>query len=377
MPGRALFLLLFAIMTLMGVLMSYTTVSDAPPGQLSDFSRRFIYVRGITYWALWGAMAPAVFYLSRRFRFGARRLAAALGAHAVGSLVFALVHSYIAIAVALAIRALMRGEPLWPLDIFRHPFGRLIIEWEITIYWALAGLAHAIMSARDARDRAVTSAKLEAQLARAQVQVLQRQLQPHFLFNTLQSLSALIHRDQRAADEMLGQLSQLLRLTLRGTNEPEVSLERELLHTRRYLEIERTNLGSRLRLVEDIEPGLLGAAVPSLLLQPLAENAVRHGIAPLPSGGTIRIEACRRGDQLELVVADDGVGLGEGEGRDGSKSGLGIGLENSRQRLRYLYGDRQSFSFAPNGRRGVAVTIRFPFREMPVEARREADSWVD
>lgn len=367
MARRSLYLTIFVVMTLMGVVMSYSTVRSSP--ELSEFARRFTFVRGMTFWTLWGAMAPAAFYMSARFRFGAGRLPSVLVAHLTASVVFAVIHTTLAVGVALVIRALMRGEPLWPLPIFSQALGRPIVEWELTIYWALVGLAHAMAFSRDAHDRALTSARLEAELARAQVQVLQRQLQPHFLFNTLQSISALIHRDQRAADDMLGRLSELLRLTLRGTNEPEVSLERELLHTRRYLEIEQTNLGSRLRIAEDIGPGLLGAAVPSLLLQPLAENAVRHGIAPLPGGGTVRILARRDGGDLELTVADDGAGLREGP------ASMGIGLENTRQRLHYLYGDHQSLTVKAAEGRGVTVTVRLPFREA-ASTRKDVQEWA-
>jgi LytS/YehU family sensor histidine kinase len=217
----------------------------------------------------------------------------------------------------------------------------------------------------------VTAANLEAQLARAQVQVLQRQLQPHFLFNTLQSLSALIHRDQRAADEMLGKLSQLLRLTLSGGGRAEVRLDRELLHTRRYLEVEQTNLGDRLTFHEEVDPEILDAAVPALLLQPLAENAVRHGVAPLAAGGTVRITGRRAGDDLWLQVIDNGMGLTAGA------DSHGIGLDNTRQRLRFLYGDRQALSVAENPGGGVIVTVRLPYRDLAVDAREASLAWLD
>ncbi|MDQ3168972.1 MAG: histidine kinase, partial [Acidobacteriota bacterium] len=355
---RNLLLSLLVIGPMMGLLMGYLTVSAYPAGQATTEVTRFVFIRALSYWTIWAAMAPIVFFLTARFRFGVQRLLLVFTAHIVFSLIFATVHTSLAVAASLLLRAAFSGEPVWPpWDLIRSP-SRIPLEWELTIYWSLLGMAHALAYSEDARDRAVTAANLEAQLARAQVQVLQRQLQPHFLFNTLQSISALIYKDQGAADDMLGKLSQLLRLTLRGGGRAEVALDRELLHTRRYLQIEQTNLGRRLSFTEDIDPGILHAAVPALLLQPLAENAVRHGIAPAASGGTVRIVGRRTGDDLRLQVIDDGMGLQAGG------DSHGIGLDNTRQRLRFLYGDRQALSVAENPGGGVIVTVRLPYREI-------------
>ena len=371
---RPLLLALFLVGPMMGLLMGYLTVSALPAGQASPETTRFVFIRAISYWTLWAAMAPIVFFLSARLRFGVHRLILVFTGHMVFSLLFATVHTTLAVAASLILRAAFSGEPIWPpWDLIRSP-SRIPLEWELTIYWSLLGMAHALAYSEDARDRAVAAANLEAELARAQVQVLQRQLQPHFLFNTLQSISALIHKDQRAADDMLGKLSQLLRLTLRGGGRAEVALDRELLHTRRYLQIEQTNLGRRLSFTEDIEAGILNAAVPALLLQPLAENAVRHGIAPAAAGGTVRIIGRRSGDDLRLQVIDDGIGLRPGADLDG------IGLDNTRQRLRFLYGKHQALTVAENPGGGVIVTVRLPYREIDAtnaDAREDTKAWLD
>lgn len=356
--------------TAMGFVMAALTVREYGD-RITDAQRVDLYVRGLTYWGLWALMAPIVFRLVARFRFGVLPFLRAFMAHAFFSAAFAVVHATVAVALILFIRAWLRDQPLWPPSQF-FPFSeRILVEWEMTIYWLVAGLAHAIAYSDDARDRAVNAARLETELARAEVQVLQRQLQPHFLFNTLQSISALIPRDQKAADAMLGQLAQLLRLTLRAGEAPELPLERELLHTRRYLEIESTNLGSRLTVVEDVDRSILDGAVPSLLLQPLAENAVRHGIAPMRDGGTVRIVGRRADGFIEIDIIDNGVGL-----RPGAAAG-GIGLENTRRRLRHLYADQQSFSISDHPDGGVIVRVRLPYRRASEEALEEAATWRD
>ena len=368
-PTRRFALLWFLLIgAAMGVVMAVAVIRE---GGLTGAQRQFVFIRALSYWVLWALMAPLVFRLTAHFRFGAQPFLRVLAAHAVASASFAFVHSTLAVAASLMGRALMRGQPLWPPAQFFPFTERILIEWEMTIYWALVGMAHAIAYSDDARDRAVTAVRLEADLARAEVQVLQRQLQPHFLFNTLQSISALIHRDQKGADAMLGQLAQLLRLTLGVGAAAEVPLERELLHTRCYLEIERTNLGSRLRVTEDVDASILDGAVPSLLLQPLAENAVRHGIAPLRDGGTVHIAGRRVDGFIELDVVDDGIGLAPGAKAEG------IGLANTRQRLRYLYGDEQSFSVSDHPDGGTIVRVRLPYRQAPQESLEEAASWRD
>jgi LytS/YehU family sensor histidine kinase len=204
--------------------------------------------------------------------------------HTVASVVFAATHVLLLRGVSALLRAGIMGVPVataW------NRIGlpeRMHIEWEVTTYWALVGLAHALAFSRDAHHRALTAAGLETKLARAQLQVLQQQLRPHFLFNTLQSISALIHRDPVAAGRMIERLADLLRLTLSAGDAAEVPLRQELEHTRHHLEIEQVNMGARLRTAIVVAPDVLECMVPSLLLQPLAENAIRHGLAPRAGG---------------------------------------------------------------------------------------------
>ena len=174
----------------------------------------------------------------------------------------------------------------------------LYFDWEMMTYWAVIAVAHALDYHRESQERAVTAAQLETRLAEAQLQALQRQLHPHFLFNTLHTISALMHRNIEAADAMLARLSDLLRMTLDQLGTQVVTLKEELDFVEKYLEIEHTRFGDRLQVRIDAEPGTLDASVPNFILQPLVENALRHGIGPKLGGGTVEVTTRRVGDRL-------------------------------------------------------------------------------
>ena len=321
--------------------------------------RVYLFVMNVVYWSIWTGLAPAVLLLGRRVPFVAGRRGRALVFHAASGVGFAAVHLALITAAAVALRWWIFAAPAArTLAQLRPQFPtRLHIEWELTMYWALVGLAQAMAFRAEAQERALRAAQLESRLAQAQLQALQRQLQPHFLFNTLQTISALVHRDVREADRMIERLGDLLRMTLGAGDVAEVSLARELEHVRHYVTIEQANMGRRLVVTIDVAPDALACAVPSLLLQPLVENSVRHGLAPLAAGGHVRISAVRSGAHaLELRVQDDGVGL------RGSSGAPGIGIENTRQRLRQLYGDAHRFDVAAPPDGGVVVSITLPFR---------------
>jgi two-component system, LytTR family, sensor kinase len=221
----------------------------------------------------------------------------------------------------------------------------------------LAGLA--IYYARDARSKQLRASKLEARLAEAQLDVLRMQLHPHFLFNTLNTVSALMHRDVQAADRMLALLGDLLRDSFEKIGAQEVSLKQELGFLEKYLEIEKTRFRDRLSVETDIDPETLDAEVPNLMLQPLVENAIRHGIARRREAGHIRLAAWRDGDRLELRVRDNGPGLlseGELAGRSG------VGLANTQARLRQLYGAAHRFELLAPETGGLEVVLSIPFK---------------
>ena len=221
----------------------------------------------------------------------------------------------------------------------------------------LVGLGHAIVLARVAGARGQRRAAADA-LAEAQFQALQRQLQPHFLFNTLHTISSLMRSDVEAADLMIDRLSDLLRMSLRSqAQEVTVKQELEILHS--YLAIEQTRFQDRLSVAIDVDPNVLDASVPHLLLQPLVENAVRHGIAPRARPGRIEIRARRAEGRLELEVLDSGDGL---QPDRLSAMNDGVGLGNTRARLTHLYGAAHRFTFANRPEGGFRVSISLPFR---------------
>jgi sensor histidine kinase YesM len=227
-------------------------------------------------------------------------------------------------------------------------FGGFYADW--LAYWAATGVIHAIEYYRESRER-----ELEAtQLA---LENLRSQLQPHFLFNTLQSISTLIHRDPAAADRMLTDLSDLLRLSLRSTASQEVPLSEELDFLQRYLEIMRVRFGDRLVIQVDVSTDVLNAMVPSLVLQPIVENAIRHGMADRPDVGHVAVSGRRSGTALQLEVSDDGPGL------HATTPGNGIGLANTRERLNRLYGGRGGLELIEEG--GLTVRLTIPLKTSP------------
>jgi signal transduction histidine kinase len=220
---------------------------------------------------------------------------------------------------------------------------------------ALLGAAHAVNTYGKYWERALHASRLEAGLARAQLQMLKAQLQPHFLFNTLNTISALIHTDVELADRTVARLGDLLRLSLDHLGDDDSSLRRELGFLQAYLEIEQVRFGPRLRVEIDVEPGVQGAVVPCLLLLPLVENAIRHGIGRKAGPGRVVVRARRAGRRLRLQVEDDGPGLPR-------YFREGIGLRNTRARLQQLHGDDHVVALRGGANGGVCVTVELPLR---------------
>ncbi|CAN5743222.1 histidine kinase [soil metagenome] len=218
------------------------------------------------------------------------------------------------------------------------------------LFWMLVGVGHALVYARRYRER-------EAQLVRAELHTLKMQLHPHFLFNALNTVTSFVRTDPDTAERMIARLSQLLRHALESAGTEEVPLQEELRIARTYLEIEQARFEDRLRVHWKIDPATYAAQVPHLILQPLVENAIRHGIAPRASEGTLEIAAERRNGTLLLSVRDDGVGMPGAGG-----PGPGVGLANTRARLRQLYGARHSLEVVNARGGGVHVNLSLPFR---------------
>jgi two-component system LytT family sensor kinase len=323
--------------------------TEAPYGVLAALN--------FSYWYSWAVLVPGILWLARRYPFERGTRGRALAAHLPGVLVFTVAHAVLATGCRFLTRWSFDGPgdtSFWMVLRNQYFFN---FDFSMMTYWFLVGLSHALDYRRQSVERAVTAAHLEARLAEASLQALQRQLHPHFLFNTLHTISALIHRDAHAADAMLARLSDLLRLTLDRLGTQQLQLKEELDFIDKYLEIEHTRFGDRLRVMFDVDPTLLDAAVPSLVLQPLVENALRHGIAPKVSGGRIDISARRDDGQLALTVRDDGYGVPNDELEALNE---GVGVSNTRSRLALIYGDRYRFEFRTPPGGGLEVTVVIP-----------------
>lgn len=322
-----------------------------------------------SYWYSWAVLVPGILWLARRYPFERHTWGRAVAAHVPGVLVFTVTHALLATSCRFLTRWAFEAPIEGPMSgsfwaVLRNQYF-FNFDFSMMTYWFLIGLSHAVNYRRQSAERALTAAHLETRLAEASLQALQRQLHPHFLFNTLHTISALIHRDAHAADAMLARLSDLLRLTLDRVGTQQLQLKEELDFIEKYLEIERTRFGDRLRVVFDIDTALLDAAVPSLVLQPLVENALRHGIAPKVGGGQIDIVARRDDDHLILVVRDDGYGVPNDELEALNE---GVGVSNTRSRLALLYGERYRFEFRVPVSGGLEVTVVIPLTTLAMTA---------
>ena len=241
---------------------------------------------------------------------------------------------------------------------------------DLLTYGSLVGIAHAVHFYGRYRERERRAMLLESSLAKARLHALQAQLHPHFLFNTLNAIATLLRRDPRAAEATLTSLSELLRLALSQSEKQELTLREEVQFLERYLEIQQTRFGDRLRFEQQVEPAALDCLVPTLLLQPLVENAIRHGIEPSGNPGLVRVTARQQDSRLALSVEDDGVGLSQAVPMERKP---GIGLSNLRARLQALYGESQKLELVARPQGGVAVRVEIPWRPAPLEGsgRRE------
>ncbi len=301
---------------------------------------------------LWALATLAIFWLARRFPLERGRIPERAAVHLAAALGLALVRS--ALMVQLGRRIEWVGERTFDGH-FLGSHGQ-----QLLFYALILGIAHAVLYHDRYRERERAAQRLAAGLAAARLQVLKAQLHPHFLFNTLNAISALLPPDAKQASRMIARLGDLLRIALEHEETQEVTLQEELAFLEPYLEIEQARLGDRLTVVMAIEPATLGARVPHLVLQPLVENAVRHGIAPRIAPGTVELRASVTPDgrMLELEVRDDGPGLDTGSGEPARK---GVGLSNIGFRLEQLY-DAHDFVVENHPEGGVVARIAIPFR---------------
>jgi signal transduction histidine kinase len=322
--------------------LAYLSVGNPPRWSLTiRMSLAEVYV--------WGALAPVVMRLARAFPFTRPTLSRSLPVHIIASLAISLLK----LVVDQAIRRTLFG--------FRQYILITSLAPNLLFYWGIVAAAHGFGYYRASKERELRASQLEGRLAQARLQLLQMQLHPHFLFNTLNTISELVHEDPETADRMITGLSDLLREALAAGRVQEVPLRRELALLERYLEIQRTRFGDRLRVDVDVEPQALDALVPHLVLQPVVENAIRHGIGSYAKRGRISIAARAIGDSLQLDVEDDGRGLQHPD----AEVTEGVGLSNTRERLQALYGEAARLTMRDGPSGGVVLTIVVPLRREP------------
>jgi LytS/YehU family sensor histidine kinase len=305
---------------------------------------------------VWVPLTLGIFWLARRFPFGRGRTLRSLVMHVAASLACGVIAVALSVVAAEIVRKDIPKPTITPNVLFYFFVAKL--NNNIFFYAAILAVANVLNYHRQARERELLASQLEAKLAQTQLQILKMQLQPHFLFNTLNAISALIHQDVELADRMIARLGDLLRTTLDNANQQEVSFSQELDFIQPYLEIEKARLGTRLTVDLDVDPAVMDAKVPNLILQPLVENAIRHGIAARPGPGRIRIRAGRSNGLLHLAVSDSGPGL-----QAPPVALKGIGLNNTRARLEKLYGARQRLDLTTGPDGGLAVVITIPYQE--------------
>ena len=308
---------------------------------------------GSLIWYVCFVSAPLFIWMSRRLPFDRKRWASSLGAHLVMIALLAVLTAWLQFHVTY------RDASMAP------PLGAYLKIGLITgalPFLTVAAAAHALEARARAHERDLESERIRGQLAESRLEALTAQLQPHFLFNTLQGISTLIARDPVAADKMLTDLSDLLREVLRRGERREVELAEELRVLESYLEISRARFGKRLSIAVDADDAVRRALVPFFILQPLVENALHHGISSHAGPGLIEIVARHEGDRLMLTVTDDGPGTVAPDAQ------RGIGLANTAARLRALYGDDHSLELGRPTDGGFRVSVKLPYRERAREA---------
>jgi two-component system, LytTR family, sensor kinase len=345
-PLRVTALAVFSIWSAYGLLLFFQMWLNRPPTVPPPWKPYGPLLLWMGSAWVWAAFTPLIAWLVRRFNPRLIRPASLLP-HVV-ALIF--IHAVSTVVDAVGFYFVTRRFSI-PLDRFSVGFAGTIL-----LYSTVCLAVIALEQARNARERAVRAAQLEADLTRARLETLRRQLQPHFLFNTLNTISELIDTDPLRAGIMVARLGELLRRSLDEQDRSLIPLHAELDFVRLYTEIERVRFESWLDIIENVEAGIADAQVPPMILQPLVENAIKHGIAPSKRKGTVTIRARRAGERLQLEVIDDGVGhtFDEVQWRNG------IGLSTTRERLAHLFPDSAMHITSERGR-GTRVEVDLPF----------------
>ena len=314
----------------------------------------------LSFYYIWALIAPLVLWLGQRFRFERRTRLIFLLVHLPTSVIL----SALQLIIAQVVVEFLGPKPFQLSAAFNEIERTFVIYFHMNFltYWVILIIGYARDYYRKFRDREVRAAHLQGQLTEAQLQTLKMQLQPHFLFNALNTVSSLMHRNVEDADRVLTRLGDLLRYSLHNVGIQEVTLREEIDFLEQYLEIEKARFGNRLRIKLTIDPNVLDYKVPNLLLQPLVENAVHYAVATRASGGCVEISAREVLGSLRIAVADDGPGMVL---EDDQPTHRGVGLGNTRARLEDLYRDQQRFILKNRSPHGLEVVMVLPIRYDP------------
>ena len=324
-------------------------------------------VLNLALWFVPALLVSPIFRLAARVRLDSDRWLRALLTHAGAALTCSVLHAGSLLGVRLLLWREIGYMPRERLITFAQHHYLDNLDWTLVTYAAIVGLSYAVNYYREAQARTLREAHLETSLMEARLKTLEAELHPHFLFNTLHAISTLVHTDPEAADRMISRLSDLLRLTFDRSGAAGVPLKEELEFLQKYLEIEQIRFQDRLAVRFDIDPESLDVEVPRLILQPLVENAIKHGLSPKSGHGMVQVSAKRRDQNIWIEVRDNGVGLSH---RARARFTNGVGLSNTRARLEYLYGSGHRLDFS-DGNGGLAVQLLIPVHRIaaaPAEA---------
>ena len=361
-------LIIFGVWTMVGLFMTSQDYLRHSRNNRPVDIFKLLFLMELPFAYLWALLTPMLLKLARRFRIERGRVLRNSLVHIFASLFF----SVITMVGISTVSTLLFVEPAARqfsiksllLSIYNY------FDYYILIYWLILMISHAFDYYSRYREGELRASQLQAQLAQAELQALKMQLHPHFLFNTLHSISALQLKDIAAANRMIARLGDFLRLTLDNSGAQEVSLQKELEFLKCYLEIERIRFQDRLTVNMEVEPQTLDARVPNLILQPIVENAIKHGISPRAAPGRIDIRAKRENGLLRLQVEDNGRGIGaNAKGANIIKEG--VGLSNTRARLEQLYGAGYRFDLQNVTEGGLRVTLEIPLNSVNPQSNGE------
>jgi two-component system LytT family sensor kinase len=352
----------FGAATAFGVssfLQAYRLTSvNMKPGMTIEAGK--LLILNLALWYLPALMVPVIVSAARRFPLEAGRRVRAIAVHSAGAVIFSFAH----IVGLLGVRFLLwENGGKSPMATWEQYFQRKFFEQmdaSLMVYAVIVGVSHAVAYYHELQERKLKAAHLETRLIEARLKTLEAELHPHFLFNTLHAISTLVHRDPESADRMISRLSDLLRITFDRSGEPKVSLKEEMDFLQKYLDIEQTRFQDRLTVHVHVDPEALDGEVPRMILQPLVENAIKHGIAGRSGGDKVQITAGLDGERLWMQVRDNGAGL---QVRTLKALRTGVGLSNTRARLDCLYGRHYRLEFSDK-HGGLSVLIEIPFQRV-------------